>query len=237
MNKTENQTGYKHRGPHLGMLAIIYTVLFIAGLSHVISFSGGPHFPGPWESGDTIAAYFKAYPNAVLWCASLQFGAAIPLGIYAATVASRFQFLGVRVAGVFIALFGGFLAAFNIIVASQVMWAMSCPGVAQNADVVRALYYVSFALGGVGFSVPFGLLLAGMCIISAFRKLLPKWLIVPGLLIAIAGEFSFFDLLTPKALMLIPLARFPGFIWLIVAGFMLPDSKKSIESDQQLPPL
>ena len=232
MNPTQTQTVSKHRGPHLGMLAIIYAALFIAGLSFVISFSSDPHFPGPWESGDTIAAYFKNCPNAVRWCASLQFGAAIPLGIFAATVASRFQFLGIRVAGVYITLFGGFLTAFNIIVASQIIWALTCPDVAQNADVVRAFYYVAFALGGVGFSVPFGLMIAGICIISAFMKLLPKWLIILGLLIAVAGEFSYFDLFTPKALPLIPLTRFPGFIWLIITGFSLPKSRRINQGDQ-----
>lgn len=229
MNKTENQTGSKHRGPNLGILAIMYTALFIAGLYFVISFTGGPHFPGPWESGETIAAYFQTHASDVCRCAFLQFGAAIPLGIFTATIVSRLHFFGVRVAGVFIALFGGFMTAFNIVVCAQVMWAMSYPGVAQNADLVRALYYLAFAIGGVGFSVPLGLFIAGVCIPAAFMKLLPKWLIVFGLMIALAGELSWFDLITPKALPLIPLTRFPGFLWLILAGFMLPRSRSSTE--------
>jgi hypothetical protein len=55
-------------------------LLFNAGLYQVISFTGGPHFPGPWESSDTIATYFQGHPKAVMICAFLQFGAAIPLG-------------------------------------------------------------------------------------------------------------------------------------------------------------
>lgn len=227
MNKTENQTGYKHRGPHLGMLAIIYTVLFNAGLYFVVSFTGGPHFPGPWDTPETIVSYFQKYPNAVLWCASLQFGAAIPLGIYTATVVSRLQFFGIRAAGVYIALFGGFMTAFSIVICAQVMWVMAFPGITQNADVLRMLYYLAFAIGGVGFSVPLGLLIAGVCITSAFMKLLPKWLIVFGLVIAVIGELSWFDLITSKALPLIPLTRFPGFIWLIAAGFLLPRARGS----------
>jgi len=34
-----------HRGPHPGVLAIVYTLLFNAGLYQVVSFTGGPHFP------------------------------------------------------------------------------------------------------------------------------------------------------------------------------------------------
>ena len=46
-------------GSEKGMLAIIYTLLFNAGLYFVVTFTGGPHFPGPSESSETIATYFQ----------------------------------------------------------------------------------------------------------------------------------------------------------------------------------
>jgi ABC-type Fe3+ transport system permease subunit len=98
MKRTNGPRG-KHAGPNPGVVAIVYTFLFVASLSPVVSFSGGPHFPGPWESSGTIAAYFQGHSTAVLICAFLQFGAAIPLGIFTATMVSRLQFLGVRAAG------------------------------------------------------------------------------------------------------------------------------------------
>ena len=103
-------------------------------------------------------------------------------------------------------------------------WAMIHPGVTQDLTITPALNYLSYASGGPGFSMPMGLLMAGVCIPAAFRKLLPKWLIVFGLLLALAGELSWFNLVFPKALFLIPLVRFPGFIWLIATGFMLPSA-------------
>src|SRR5882757_6036624 len=109
----------KHAGPHLGILAILYTLLFNAGLYCVISFTGGPHFPGPWESNETLAAYFQGHATSVRWAAFLQFGAAIPLGIFTATVVSRLHFLGVRAAGACIALFGGLMTVFSMAVASN----------------------------------------------------------------------------------------------------------------------
>lgn len=214
-----------HAGPNPGILAIIYTLLFNAGLYQVVTFTGGPHFPGPWESGDTITAYFQSHPTAVLLCAFLQFGAAIPLGIYTATMVSRLHYLGVRAAGAHIALFGGLLTVFNMAATSHILWTTAYPGIAQDAGVLRALYYLAFAFGGVGFSVPMGLLIAGICVTSLFMKLLPRWLIVFGLVIAVIGELSWLDLITPKALPLIPLTRFPAFIWLIAAGFLLPKSR------------
>ncbi|MGH9448570.1 MAG: hypothetical protein ACRD3O_23050, partial [Terriglobia bacterium] len=93
-----------------------------------------------------------------------------------------------------------------------------------NVVVTPPLYFLAYAFGGPGFSLPMGLLIAGVCIPAAFRKLLPRWLVVFGLLLALAGEVSWFNLVFPKALFLIPLVRFPGFIWLIAAGFALPQT-------------
>jgi hypothetical protein len=223
--ETTNISNTKHAGPNPGIVAIVYTLLFNAGLYFVISFTGGPHFPGPWESSETIAAYFQDHSTAVLACAFLQFGAAIPLGIFTATMVSRLQFLGVRVAGAHIALFGGLMTAFNMAASALVLWVMAYPGIAQDAAVLRALYYLTFAFGGVGFSVPLGLLIAGVCIPAAFFKLLPKWLVVFGLVLAVMGELSALALVIPNALFLVPLTRFPGFIWLIGAGFALPKTR------------
>src|SRR6266446_5176636 len=171
--ETTNITNTKHAGPNPGIVAIVYTLLFNAGLYFVINFTGGPHFPGPWESSETIAAYFQDHSRAVLACAFLQFGAAIPLGIFTATTVSRLQFLGVRVAGVSIALFGGLMTTFNMTASGLILWVMAYPGIAQDPTVLRALYYLGFSFGGVGFSVPLGLLIAGVGIPAAFFKLLP----------------------------------------------------------------
>jgi hypothetical protein len=233
--ETTNGQKIKHAGPNPGIVAIIYTVLFNAGLYFVVSFRPPEHlaasptairtyFRGPWESAETIVAYFQTHPREVLMCAFLQFGAAIPLGIFTATMVSRLQFLGVRAAGAHIALFGGLLAAFNIAASALILWVMSYPGIAQDAGVLRALYYLVFSIGGVGFSVPMGLLIAGLSVPAAIMKLLPKWLVVVGFALGVIGELSALSLVIPKALFLIPLTRFPGFLWLIAAGFALPAS-------------
>jgi hypothetical protein len=42
-----------------------------------------------------------------------------------------------------------------------------------------------------------------------------------GIVLGIIGELSALSLIVPQALFLIPLTRFPGFVWLILAGFKL----------------
>jgi hypothetical protein len=221
----------RHAGPHPGIVAIIYTLLFGAGLGFAIGFHGGPHFPGPWEPMETIAAYFQSHANAVRWCAVLQFGAAIPLGIFTATMVSRLHFLGARMAGVYIALFGGLLAAFDTAASAHVLWVMAHAGVAQDTAVLRALYYLGFSFAGAGFSVPMGLLLAGICVPAGFMGLLPKWLVGFGLIVALVGELSVLNMIFPQALFLVPLTRFPSFIWLIAAGFALPNVKRQVTDE------
>jgi hypothetical protein len=221
----------QHKGPSLGIVAIVFVALFLIGLYPVTAFNGKPVFPAPYAPLSVIMTFFQAKPSAVLLCAALQFGAAVPLGIFTATAVSRLRFLGVRAAGADIALFGGFLTAFTMMVSASILWAMTYPGVAQDAAVIEALYRLDFALGGPGFSVPFGLLLAGVSVTAGFSKLLPKWVAVAGVLIAIVGELSWLDILFPKALPLIPLTRFPGFVWLIAAGFLLPKTYDTARSE------
>ncbi|MGJ4747696.1 hypothetical protein ACQV5M_15155 [Leptospira sp. SA-E8] len=216
-----------HKGPNLGILGIVFTVLFNLGLYFVISFSPeSPHFPGPWESADVISKYFLEHPGDVLLCAFFQFGSAIPLGIYTATAVSRLRFFGISAAGPYIGLFGGFVTSINLAISAFLLWVISYPGIAESQPVLRALYYFMFAIGGVGYSVPKGLLIAGLAVSAGLTNKIPKWLMISGIAIAVCGELSWISLVIPKALFLIPLTRFPGFIWLIVFGFILPKEKQ-----------
>jgi hypothetical protein len=218
----------KHAGPPLWLPAILYTVLFLAGLFPVSSMTPGPdRWPGPWEPADVIVPYFQTHHAAVLACIFLQFGATICLGLFCAVSVSRLQFLGVRAAGPFIALFGGFLTVFDGVAAGAIVWTMIHPGVAAQPPVLLGLYYLSYAFGGPGFSIPMGLLIAGVSISGGLTKLLPKWIVILGLVLAVAGELSWFHLISPALLFLVPLVRFPGFLWLIAVGFALPRSRRA----------
>ncbi len=221
----------RHAGPPLGIVATVFVLVFIAGLYPVTALGGSPVFPSPGDSIDVISAFFSARRGAVLFCAAMQFGAAIPLGVLTATAVSRLRFLGVRAAGTDIALFGGFATAINMLAAASVLWTMSYPGIAQEPGVLQALYRLQFALGGPGFSVPLGLLIAGVTITAGFNKLLPKWIVIFGVVVAAIGELSWLDILFPQALPLIPLTRFPGFVWLIAAGFSLPNTRERAKAE------
>ncbi len=212
----------RHPSPPLGVLAIVFTVLFCAGLYPVTYFGGRPSFPLPWAPAQTVAAFFQERSAAALWCAFLHFGSAVPLGLFTAAIVSRLEFFGVRAAGAKIALFGGFATAILMLASSAVLWTTVFPGVAQDAALTVALHFLDFALGGPGYSVPFGLLMAGVSVPVLFRRLTPQWIPILGLVLAVCGELSWLSIELRPALILIPITRFLGFVWMIAVGFALP---------------
>jgi hypothetical protein len=226
----ENNQILRFQGPHIGILAVIFTTLFILGLSYVITFTpGAPHYPNPYDPAAVVVAYFREHPHDALMCTFFQFLSAIPLGIFTVTVWTRLRWLGVKAAGPSIGLLGGLLVTVNMIIGSMLGWAMVFPGVAADDGALRALYYMGFGIGGVGYSVPMGLMIAGIAVSAGFAKLLPRWMVVFGVILAVIGEASCLALLSPKLTLLIPLTRFPGFIWLILAGMQLAKRKPLVK--------
>jgi hypothetical protein len=216
--------GAVHRSPPLGLLAVTFAALFIASQVVIATMTSGV-FPNPYDAPQAAQAFFGSYAEALRIVAFLQFGAAIPLGIFTATVVSRLRFLGLTVAGVTIAEFGGFTAAIMLALSGLIAWIMTQPGMVDDVSTLRALQLFGFATGGVGHVVGLGLLLAGMSVPAAFAKLMPRWLVGLGLVIAVIAEVSSVSLVFPIASPLLPLARFPALVWLIGAGFALPTAR------------
>jgi hypothetical protein len=219
-------TEAKHPSPPLVALGIVFTVLSIASIL-VVVLVHGPSFPSPYASGTEIESYFTANPDAVRLSAFLRFGAAIPFALFAAVAVSRLQFLGVRAAGVMIALAGGFLGAGFLALSGLLGWVLARPDVLAQPALIRLLHDLVFMTGGVGHVVPLGLFLAGVSVTSGFLRLLPRWLVVLGIVLAVLAELSTFVLIFPAAAFLLPAVRIPGFIWMIAAGALLPRSARA----------
>jgi hypothetical protein len=229
INHPERPGEARHRGPNLGAVGVVYTLLFVSSLVATGIMTKGGHFPSPFAPDDLSRAFFAEHADAVRVSSFLQFGAAVPLGIFTATVVSRLQFLGMNVAGVFISLFGGFAASLFGAMSAAFQWALAQPGIATNPGATRVLHLLAFATGGPGYVVSFGLLMAGVCVISWFARLLPRWLVWLGLVLAVVAEFSVLSLVLTPAGYLLPIARFLGFVWIIGTGFMLPNGRSGAQ--------
>jgi hypothetical protein len=94
------------------------------------------------------------------------------------------------------------------------------------------LHLLSFAIGGVGFVVTFGLLLAGVSVIAWFTRILPRWLVVLGLVTAAIAQVSSLSLIFIPATYLLPVVRFVGLIWMIATGLLLPRSRAEAQKNR-----
>lgn len=203
-------------------MAAVFAALFFTGLLPVTLLFDKAHFPSPQQPTSESVAYFRTHGARVGWCAFFQFGSAVPLGIYTATMVSRLRFLGVRVAGVDIAHFGGFMASAMVMVSGLGQWVLAQPGSTGDDALSLALYHLVYATGGSAYSVTLGLLCAGLAVPALLMRLVPRWLALCGIGLVVIGELSVLSLIVPEALPLIPLTCFPAFIWLILMGAKLP---------------
>jgi len=216
-------------GRSLGVIATIYVALFLAGLVAVSAVTTNPSFPAPSSGPHAIVAYFQTYPMPIRTSAFLSFGAVLALAILVACIFYRLRYLGIRSTWVDVALVVGLATALDQTASHLSEWALTWPGITQDAPVTLALYYFMYGFGGPGFSVPMGLFVGTLTLIARRFSLLPSWMVVAGFIIAGIGIVSWFNLLSPTVPLLpltIPLTRFPAFAWLILAGFMLPAASR-----------
>lgn len=112
-----------------------------------------------------------------------------------------------------------------MLLATSVMWATASVASTASDELILALYRLQMALGGPGFRCLSAFSLQGIAVTGGLSGRLPKWFAILGVLLALIGELSWLFLMTPKALPLIPLVRFPGFPWLIAAAWLFPNTR------------
>ncbi|WP_423182386.1 hypothetical protein [Arthrobacter sp. NyZ413] len=221
----------KSGGPHPGILALVSLGIFLLGLIASAIMTRGATFVSPFASEAQVAAFFQQNVSATRVNGMLQFGSAVPLGIYAATVYARQLRLGVRVPGPAIGLFGGTTAAIFLMLSGSVTWLLSRPEITTEATLTHALAFLAFITGGVGFVVGIGLLVAGLAVPSLILRFMPRWLAWAGLVLAALSELSFLSMAIEPLQFLLPIGRFGGLAWLVAAGFLLPRNRAAANED------
>ncbi|MGO4384986.1 hypothetical protein [Specibacter sp. RAF43] len=212
-------------GPHPGLLAAVSLGIFLFSLLLAGLLSGGQVFVSPFAPAADVVRFYQQNVAAARIGGMLQFGAAVPLGIFAATVYARVVRLGVKVPGPAIGFFGGMAAALFLMISGLLGWLLSRPEVTVDIPLTRALAFLAFAAGGAGCVVGLGLLVAGLAVPALILSLFPRWLAWTGLVIAALSELSFLSLAVEPLQVLLPIGRFAGMLWLVAAGFVLPASR------------
>src|SRR3954463_5335325 len=134
-------------GPHLGALGLISLGLTFATLATAALLADGPAHVSPFAPTAQIVDYYRQNGTAAQVSATLLFGSAVPLGIFAATAYTRLLRLGVRVPGPSIGFFGGGAASLMLMLSATAGWVLGNPGVGSDAGVSRALSLFAYLTG------------------------------------------------------------------------------------------
>lgn len=214
---TNRQKARVH-GPHVGAVAIVALLLTLAAVAAPILITGQHPYIDPAASAAEAAAQAAERGMALQLSGFLLAGASIPVAICAAVWAAALRRRGLTVPGPTIALAGGLLAAGSLLTCGITQWAVGRSGSSLDPATAVLAAQLSFGLGGVGFAVPFGVMLAGVAVPGLLARALPAPLAWAGLCLAALAEVSWFALLTPVLFPVLPVARFGGLAWLVLAG-------------------
>jgi hypothetical protein len=215
------------RGPSIVLLASVHIVLFVAGLVLGSVLRHGLAFTTPFAPAEQVRLFLNQNPLAVRVSNFLLFGSAVPFGIFTMTTVSRLRFLGIRASGTNMTLLGGLTATTALFLSGLAGWMLSVPDLTASAALAKAIYFLSFLCGGVFYAIGFGLFAAGVSVISYFTRLLPRWLTFFGIVVALTGEISWFSLIVFPANFFIPITRYFGFVWMLLAAIWLTRGRKA----------
>jgi hypothetical protein len=206
----------RHAGLSLLALILVYVAPMILGGRNV-----SVAFHVPHDSAGAMA-FVVQHNWAIRFGSFCEFASAIPLGIFMAISVSRLRVPGVRAAGEQIAALGGIATPMMLVGTALATWSLTRPGVAAAPGAVASLQSIGFDGGGPGFAVFLGLFAAGVSVEAGMSKLIPRWLVGLGIVLAAAGELSSLTLLNFTAGYFIPVARFLSIIWMIGLSLTLP---------------
>jgi hypothetical protein len=212
-------TRHRQGGPPLPLPAAIATALTAAAAA---VFAGGPT---PSTTPAAALHYLRLHGTQQHALAFLIASTSIPLATWTAATYRRLRTLGVTAPGAVIALVGGTLASASLALSGLVTWVTAENAPSVDAGTARVLVDLAFVTGAAGFTLPFGLLLAGVAVPGLLLGLLPRPLAWAGLVLAAVGALSSLTLLTSTLDATLPITRFGGLLWAIAAGVALPATR------------
>jgi len=199
------------------MLALIYVVFMVLGAIEL-----GRAYRVPHDTAQETMAYVANFGSSIRFGTFCELSSAVLLGLFVAVTVSRLRFLGVRAAGEMIALCGGVVTTVMLMLSALCGWSVTRPGIAQAQGAVSLLQALSFVGGGPGFAVPLGLFVAGVSVTAGLHRVIPRWLMWLGVLIAVACELASLTLVFWSAAYFIPVGRFVSVVWMIAVAVTLP---------------
>ena len=199
--------------------ATLHFVLFFASLIAIPTLAPGSRIPNPFGNDAEVRTFFLTASSAVRVSDFLQLASALCLAALSPLLSDALSASNRRSSPSWLTLAGGLGAAIMLSLSAVFSWAIVSPGAADLGPALHAFQFIPFLLGGPAWAGFFAIFLAGISM--GARGVLPRWLTGTGIFLACVSTLATPVLLTIVFAPCLPIARFLGFVWLIVLSVYL----------------
>ncbi|WGW13606.1 hypothetical protein LWF01_07570 [Saxibacter everestensis] len=205
--------------PGILMAASTGTMIGSVVLGNLLAGQGG--YVSPFTPSGDVSAMLTANATSLALSSQLQLASALLLGVFTALLAAGLRRRTGDGPGAAVLLFGGSYASIVFALSAMLSWLTSRPEIAADGPSAQTLSYLAFMTGGPGHVVGLGILIGGTVIAARWTASMPGWLLIVGTVLGVVAILSYLSLNWAPMTVLIPIGRFGGLLWLVVAGFML----------------
>jgi hypothetical protein len=201
-------------------LAFLYAAFFVASLVVVPILAPEARIPNPFGADDASRTFFIHNIRAIQISSFLQLASACCFAGLSAILADLRRIRRDSNIASSMIQTGGIGAAVLLALAALFSWAIASPGAVDPGPSFHTFQFLPFLLGGPGWAGFFALFLAGVAIEA--KDVVPGWLWGLGFFLSIVSALAILVLITIYAAPCLPIARFLGFLWLILVTILLP---------------
>jgi hypothetical protein len=213
--------------PPLVSSALLSSVLLVAALAAGDLLGSGT---GAFVPAAAVGRYVTDRPDAVLAADELVLAAAIPLTVFTGILGERLRTLGHTGRGTALGYGSAAAAVVLTAISALLLWVLAHPETVSRPGIARYLHDLSFAAGGVGFSLFLAVVVAAVAGPARGTGTLPRPAYLTGLLLAaLAAAAPLVIVWSPLATLLAG-TRFGCLVWLIYAGLRLPVRRATLPS-------
>lgn len=220
LNATSSLKPARRPGTILIVFSVLHFAFFFGSLVAIPILAPGARIPNPFGLDDGGARnFFLTASTAIRVSDFLQLASALCLAALTPLISDTLASSNKRSSSSWLTLTGGLGTAMMLSLSALFSWAIVSPGATDLGPALHAFQFLPFLLGGPGWAGFFVILLAGVCL--GAREVLPRWLIGTGLFLCCVSTLATLVLLTILVSPCLPIARFLGFVWLIVTTIYL----------------
>ena len=201
-------------------LAVLYAAFFVASLVVVPILAPDARIPNPFGADDASRTFFIHHTRAIQISSFLQLASACCFAGLSAILADLTRIRRVSNIASSMIQTGGIGAAVLLAITALFSWAIASPGAIDPGPSFHTFQFLPFLLGGPGWAGFFALFLAGVAM--GAKGIVPGWLWGLGYFLSIVSALAILVLTTIYAAPCLPIARFVGFLWLILVAILLP---------------